>query len=299
MEASTLNNSNIESPGLSYSNPTSLHLRHKSERSGGDSDSGVKVMLFSSNEPQGSSGTGVSNLSSSAPVVGSNSTPGIVPGNSTEGGGIWRRLCRCFYPVSSSSPSFFLACCCGKNAAKPLSGISFNCCFYHPENSRPRWLNRLHLLTKSVIWKTLFVIFSLFLLFGAPIQYLAVDETGENVFEVLRTIMLAFFVMDMGVRCATEPDYFVCTFCGGGSSSALGGLQVAGRHNLMYADSKDSTPCAVGSFLFWCDLISTLAILYDLSYVNPNANGVWSVDIGLNSEGVPVSEKILNGPAIH
>jgi hypothetical protein len=150
----------------------------------------------------------------------------------------------------------------------------------------------------------LYIFFSLFLLFGSSIQDLWMGADGDIVFEVIRNIMLAYFVWDMLIRCLTDKEYFVCTV-GGGSASAMtptaSGTPLAGsnnaasggptRHSMTHFDAKEMHPqFATGSFFFWCDLVSTLAILYDLSYVNKNSNGVQQVQIGLDNDGVPVSE---------
>ncbi|KAL3921868.1 MAG: hypothetical protein SGILL_002519 [Bacillariaceae sp.] len=141
------------------------------------------------------------------------------------------------------------------------------------------------------MWKILYVFFSLFLLFGPSIQYLVVDEAGDIVFEIVRNVMLAFFIIDMIIRCVTDHDYFVCTLCcGNGAASGIPVQPTGGSINsLAYVETKDTEPFAFGSFLFWCDLVSTLAILYDLSYINPNVHGFNQVEIGLDSDGIPVS----------
>jgi hypothetical protein len=146
----------------------------------------------------------------------------------------------------------------------------------------------------------LYVFFSVFLLFGSALQYLTVDATGDVVFEIIRNIMLVFFVMDMIVRCVTDQDYFVCKNAFPTKASSSSGMMMISRSHatrggsvndsLAYMDDnlKDHEPCAIGSFLFWCDLISTMAILYDLSYINPTATGTRQVDIELNDDGIPV-----------
>lgn len=203
----------------------------------------------------------------------------------------WKRMCNgCAYYVC-----FWNGLCrkCWNNSNNHNGG---SCC-YQPEQSRSGSLNRLHQFTKSMVWKSLYTFFSLFLLFGAPVEMLATDRAGVIVFEVLRNLMLVFFLVDMAVRFMTDKDYFVCNpSCGPASSSALnggGGGGGGGARNTSYADTKDTATflscCDVGSFLFWCDLISTCAILYDLNYINPALNSTKTLNVGLDDEGIPVS----------
>ena len=199
--------------------------------------------------------------------------------------GCWDRVRFCCLSPYHSIKNYF--------ARFPTSCV---CCCYRHEHNRPGWLNRVYNFTRSPMWKILYVFFSLFLLFGASIQYLAVDATGDIVFEIIRNIMLACFVIDMIIRCMTDHDYFVCTLCGNHNSTS--GMLTPGPHttgggsinSLAYVDSREeSETFAIGSFLFWCDLISTMAILFDLSYINPNVSGIAEVDIALDGDGIPVS----------
>jgi hypothetical protein len=134
------------------------------------------------------------------------------------------------------------------------------------------------------------VFFSLFLLFGPPIQQLAAMEPGDIVFGIIRNAMLGFFIADLIARCFTDKDYFVCSFDGGGNSNFSPGAAMGG----MSGDVKGPIPCEFGSFLFWCDLVSTLAILYDLSYVNPAMYDVKELEIRLDADGIPVRKLINN-----
>lgn len=156
---------------------------------------------------------------------------------------------------------------------------------YQPDTNRPRWLNRWYQSSQSTAWKVLYIFFSLFLLFGPPIQALTVDRAGDIVFEVLRNMMLVFFVSDMVLKCLTEKEYFECA-CGHGKE-ANGATAAAATVGAEGKDLGIVSCCSFGSFLFWCDLISTFAILFDLSYINPNQIGVREIDIGVRN-GRPV-----------
>jgi hypothetical protein len=120
-------------------------------------------------------------------------------------------------------------------------------------------------------WKVMQSFFTLLLLFGSQIQSLAVPKRGDNAFDVLYTLGLAFFTMDLCIRCRIEPNYSMFSICGRG-----------------FGDSPvGSVVC--GSFMFWCDLVSTLAFLYDISYVNTRHYAMITVDITLDGFGQPVS----------
>lgn len=207
---------------------------------------------------------------------------------------LWNRMVRCCHYVAR--------CCDGKfrpgSSSNRTGGPSLSCC-YRRESSRSVVLNRLQRFTKSMVWKSLYVAFSLFLIFGPPVQALAADRPASNVvFEVLRNMTLIFFLIDMTVRLMRDKDYFVCNpSCGSGLGQAVmtGDRGGGGARNSSFygTEVKDSASflscCDIGSFLFWCDLISTSAILYDLNYINPTLTRIKTMYIILNSEGIPVS----------
>jgi len=136
-------------------------------------------------------------------------------------------------------------------------------------------------LTKTIIWKIIHVIFSIFLLFGPPVQLLVINigEKGDLIFLILRILMLLFFIVDMTVRCITDDTYFVCTLCKKGDRAANASTSIP-RSSDDNSDGMGST-FGIGSFLFWCDLISTVSILYDLSLINKmRYNTITKMSIG-------------------
>ena len=73
---------------------------------------------------------------------------------------------------------------------------------------------------------------------------------------------------------------------GGAGTAAPSMLNLLDINNNMNNNNGDSLTssiccCTFGSFLFWCDVISTGSILYDLSYVNPDKSGERVVEITL------------------
>jgi hypothetical protein len=236
---------------------------------------------MSSAEHLASSGLVVSNTSAASPSAGSR--------RSSIGVGDRRGRSRCGISCYHRQQSQHGRCW--------WNGFTCVCRCYQPKNTRPKWLNSFHAFTKSIVWRILYIFFSLFLLFGSPIQDLLAGPDGDIVFEVIRNIMLVYFVLDMLLRCIMDKEYFVCAVSGGGSSSATtttGRTLPPGFNNNPHLDAREvHLPCSIGSFLFWCDLVSTLAILYDLSYANKNSNGVRQIEIGLDSDGVPVSQETM------
>ena len=157
----------------------------------------------------------------------------------------WRRFCATFR--SSNNNGFFCAC-------------------YVKEESRPRWFSLFYDFTKSTVWFSLFSGFSVFLMFGPSIQSLIdTGAKGDIAFLNLRIIMFFFFIVDMLVRCITEENYFAFRLCRRkdiqNSASSLS------RSNTNNGDSIESF-FRFGSFLFWCDFLSNISILYDLSFIN-------------------------------
>jgi hypothetical protein len=123
------------------------------------------------------------------------------------------------------------------------------------------------------------IFFSFVVLFGSQIQHLWVAPQGDIVFDVLSTITFAFFVLDMTIRIIAEPNYFHFHVGSSSTNTSSGG-----------GVGESSKDCLVlGSFMFWCDLVSTGVILYDISYINKGHYGIREVDIELNESGAPVS----------
>jgi len=133
-------------------------------------------------------------------------------------------------------------------------------------------LDRITVLLSTRIWQILLVFFTILLLFGAQFQELCVPKGGDVVFDVLFTMALVVFALDIIFRMYTEPQYFEFNLCG----KTLGDTPVAwGSFRL-------------GSFMFWCDLISSLTLLYDISYINKSLFNIVTIDIELDHFGLPV-----------
>lgn len=146
----------------------------------------------------------------------------------------------------------------------------FNCC--NRENSTSvLWFRRC---IRSRIWKLCSIFFGLFLLFGSPIQHLWVPPSGDMVFNVLSSVTFAFFIIDIAIRICVEPNYFNFNWC-----------------CCSPPYSEQNYTCVVGSFMFWCDLLSTGAVLYEIPLITSKHYETMDVQIRLD-DGLPVRKKL-------
>ena len=126
---------------------------------------------------------------------------------------------------------------------------------------------------ESVVWKGFMVSFSMLVLFGYQIRLLWIPPSGDEAFDYVMTITFAFFILDILVRICVEPNYFNFQISNAYRGSGFG----------------ETKTCSLGSFLFWCDLISTATILYEISFINKELYTESEMTIVLNENGYPVS----------
>jgi hypothetical protein len=133
-------------------------------------------------------------------------------------------------------------------------------------------LDSASIVIHSRLWHILLVFFTFLLLFGAQIQELWIPKEGDMVFDILFTIALFVFAVDLVVRCYIEPQYFEFNLCGKSQGENWGS-------------------CRLGSFMFWCDLVSSATLLYDISYINPRLWDTVVIEVELDNFGLPVRAK--------
>lgn len=139
-------------------------------------------------------------------------------------------------------------------------------------NPSPHFLSILSRIIGSRAWRLIIAFNTILLLFGSEIQELWIPPKGDTVLDVLYCIALAVFTMDMIMRCYLEPKYVSVPRC----------------RKKQHAQNSAWGRCQLGSFLFWCDLLSTLTLLYNISFINTPAFEPILIDITLNSIGIPV-----------
>jgi hypothetical protein len=139
--------------------------------------------------------------------------------------------------------------------------------------------HRFLLILNSRVWRTCMVIFAFVLLFGEQIRSLFLPPASDNYVDTLFVISILFFLTDIAMRCDAEDGYFTSHCCCCPSNS-------------VDLTSSTSSSClsflSCGSFLFWCDLLSTIALLYDISWIRKRWFSDATVEILLNNFGVPV-----------
>jgi len=136
------------------------------------------------------------------------------------------------------------------------------------------------------------IVLAAILLFGEPFRELFIPPAGDPAVDTVFCVCLALFFVDMALRIDAEPHYFAlyCGCCCGRTAAA--GAGGAGQHRgnpgMRGIQSGRGYCCQLGSFLFWCDFVSTLTLLADISWINKGYFGERQFDIGLDSFGIPV-----------
>ncbi|KAL3916282.1 MAG: hypothetical protein SGILL_005246 [Bacillariaceae sp.] len=132
---------------------------------------------------------------------------------------------------------------------------------------------------KSIFWKLLIAILTFVLLFGSPLQFWLVPKEGDVVFDALYMFGFAIFMVDILFNAYADPGYLVCDPCN----------YKLRRKNSKMADHPQLWTCGLASYNFWCDLISSVGFLYDVSFINQAEFAMPSVVIELDLIGVPIN----------
>ena len=126
----------------------------------------------------------------------------------------------------------------------------------------------------SWIWRALLLVLTFILLFGAQIRDILIPPQGDTACDAIFMATFVIFIIDMLMRMDCEPTYFLCR-CRNKEHESIDGTWF-------------STP-QVGSFLFWCDLLSTMTLLTEISFINKIGFSEASYFIQLDQFGIPVS----------
>jgi hypothetical protein len=131
-------------------------------------------------------------------------------------------------------------------------------------------------IINNPLWRATVILFTITLLFGAQVRDIFFSKSADRVFDGIFVAVIGFFFVDMGMRIDVEPNYFVYPTCGRRED----GL-----------DISTGIRCAnlqFGSFIFWCELVATLALFLELTWINDDEFGMQTIGIKLNSFGAPV-----------
>jgi hypothetical protein len=176
----------------------------------------------------------------------------------------------------------------GNWAAFRLARSSSKCCStrcFSRQRTVSRTSTLCNLLIRSLAWKALMIIFYTFVLFGYPLYLIVSFE--EALYDRLAMATFIFCAVEMVLRIIAEPKYM------------LFDITPVGSNRFLISGSDTIKTCAIGSLLFWCDLVSTAAILYHVSWINSEHFRLKIVYIFLNQYGFPVSILLRIIPSQH
>lgn len=135
-------------------------------------------------------------------------------------------------------------------------------------------------IMNSFIWKGLIVIFTIVLLFGSPIQILCTPKQADKAFDALYILALIIFIMDMIFNMFVDPNYF--------------GIDHFRKNRVQHFDQAKFCKYGFGSFKMWCDVVSTAALLYDISYINLHESEEEIVQLTIDQYGYLVRTSWIN-----
>mmetsp|Transcript_19347 Transcript_19347/g.41657 ORF Transcript_19347/g.41657 Transcript_19347/m.41657 type:complete len:1150 (+) Transcript_19347:227-3676(+) len=141
---------------------------------------------------------------------------------------------------------------------------------------------------KSTPWRLLIIVCSLILLFGGQVRTLAFEEPADLVFDIIFIGIFCIFIIDIALRIDAEDNYF---------KFSMGGCCKPKEDNSQPAAARARTDQSgwgdcnfrFGSFLFFCELASTLALFHEISYIHQQNFDELRIDIRLDAAGIPVS----------
>jgi hypothetical protein len=135
----------------------------------------------------------------------------------------------------------------------------------------------------SSIWRTWLVIGNFILLFGNPIQMLLIPAAADPAVDGLYILVFATFLVDMVFRATAVAGYF---------SFSVGRIYKPSSNWLIYF-SQTVNSIRFPSFLFACDLFSTMTLLWDISFTNPSNFQLNTMEIPLPEVLIPVSSSTI------
>lgn len=142
------------------------------------------------------------------------------------------------------------------------------------------WLqNASEGILNNFLWKSLIVISTLLLLIGPPIRVWLSVSASIKLMNTLFMLGFFIFVIDMIFRCYLDPNYFPC--------GAWHMINRGGTSNLC----RLYLPNSLGSFDFWCDFLSTICFLLEITWIFTSRFQMVTKDLELTKFGFPVSRR--------
>lgn len=130
-------------------------------------------------------------------------------------------------------------------------------------------------MLNNMLWKVLLCFFTILLLFGAQVRDLWLPSSSDTTMDVLNMIALCFFTIDIIIRVDVEPNYF--------------NFKICQRDRSENSNRQGCAEFSIGSFIFWCEVVSTLALLHEISFIDKGNFSETVYHIQLDPFGIPVS----------
>jgi len=140
-------------------------------------------------------------------------------------------------------------------------------------------------IANHFLWRSLIVLFTIILLIGPPCQLWFIPKSGDTTMDVFYLLGFFIFVTDMVFNFYLDPKYFPCAVYD------RKGLHLKNKTK-HFNHQRPCFPCgSVGSFNFWCDFLSTMCFLAEVSFIFKGRFDQIVYVIELNEFGFPVSGK--------
>ncbi len=136
-------------------------------------------------------------------------------------------------------------------------------------------INALRYIIAHPVWTWTTGFFVFLMLFGAALQDLFLPVSTDVVVDVIFVIAFATLMLDIIIRCIVDKAYFAWDRVG---------IALTPRNKCKWLNTH------AASFMFWCDLVGTLAFLYDIPCINPRKRQPLMANLTMN-DGVSVRIK--------
>jgi hypothetical protein len=180
--------------------------------------------------------------------------------------------------------------------------------------NRLRRHHGLRKLVQSHMWHGAMMAFAVILLFGDTIRTLFLPPLLDHTIDVVFLVTILFFLLDIGIRCSVEDNYFTApqfwkrqqsneTLLTPNVRDRIRNTHRHDNNNNPYSSEPNRTTTTTysqycydvlhqcltcGSFLFWCDFSSTMALLFDVTWINRNHYSEIYYPIVLDRYSIPV-----------